>query len=255
MLSNKYNFSKSSSPYIQKEYQLHCHNHYELYYFISGDVKYMVEGKMYSPKPKSILLLKPGLVHGVQNTSEEVYTRYAFHFSEDLLSIEHRDMLLWPFAGESIYFENIDLISSFEKVLSALNIETENLREFSVKCRFESLLTELFPLGNIKGSDPKDNLAYKITVFIDQNIEKDLSLDFIANKFFISKSQLSRIFKRDLESTVGNYIGLKRSVRAKQLIMQGQSASTAATACGFKDYSTFFRTYKKFMGKSPAQIP
>lgn len=214
----------------------------------------MVEGKMYKPKPQSVLLLKPGVVHGVQNISDELYLRYTFHFAENFLSIEHRELLLWPFYGESIYFENIDLISAFESVLQADNLELGELKDFAVKCRFEALLTELFPLGGIKGSDPKDNLAYKITAFIDQNIKEDLSLDIIANKFFISKSQLSRIFKRDLETTVGNYIALKRTARAKQLIMQGYSASEAANVSGFKDYSTFFRTYKKITGKSPAQF-
>lgn len=253
MKSTHHDFSISSAPLIKADYQLHCHSFYELYYFISGDIKYMVEGKKYTPSPKSMLLLKPGVVHGIQNVSDVTYTRYIFHFGEDYLSIEHKELLLWPFHSDSIYFEGVDLTQVCDRVLEAKNIETDELRDFSVKCRFEALLTELFVLGNMKGKEPTDNLAYKITAYIDQNLENDLSLDNIASTFFISKSQLSRIFKRDLESTVGNYIGLKRSVRAKQLIMQGQSASLAASACGFKDYSTFFRTYKKFMGKSPAE--
>ncbi|MFI3326253.1 MAG: AraC family transcriptional regulator [Clostridia bacterium] len=251
MQKGGYYFSKTSDPYINDKYQLHCHSFYELYYFINGDIKYMVEGKIYTPKPYSIFLFKPGVVHGLQNVSDTTYTRYTFHFDEEFLPIEHKELLLSSFHGESIYFENINLVSSADLVLEAKTFEDETLSDFAIKLRFETLLTQLFPLGNLKGDDPKDNLAFKITAYIDENFNKNLCLGTIASTFFISKSQLSRIFKKDLNSTVGNYIALKRSVKAKQLINQGYSASTVATLCGFKDYSTFFRTYKKHMGVSP----
>ena len=56
-----------------------------------------------------------------------------------------------------------------------------------------------------------------------------------------------------MNTTVGNYISLKRVHLARQLMLEGLSAEEAAIETGYKDYSTFYRTYKKIMGYSPTQ--
>lgn len=234
------------------EYQLHCHSSYELYYFISGDVKYMVEGKLYTPSPKSILLLKPGAIHGVINNSQELYFRYAFHFYAGLVSAELREALFSPFYGDSIYFEQVDLIDSFDKVLASWEMPKQ-LRSLVLSCRFQSLLTELLPLSQVPPQQ-LDQLAYRIILYINDNLAGNLSLDAISHAFFMSKSQLNRIFKSSLNITIGNYIALKRSAYARELLLRGKSAAEAAAASGFKDYSTFYRTYRKQMGHSPASV-
>lgn len=42
-----YGYSESEIP--TEEYALHCHNFYEVYFFLDGDVDYLVEGTQYSP--------------------------------------------------------------------------------------------------------------------------------------------------------------------------------------------------------------
>lgn len=245
-------FSRKSSTELFDEYQLHCHSFFELYYFISGNVRYMVEGKNYVPTPGSLLLLKPGAVHGVQNTSEELYCRYAFHFMPSLIPAEYRELLFSPFYGERIYFEQVSLEPLFDHVLESAGLPGR-LQSIALSCRFESLLTALYPLTETGGADPTDSLAFRITAHINDHISEELSLEEIAHAFFISKSQLNRVFKKNLDMTVGSYIALKRSAMARQLLLQGETAAVAASACGFKDYSTFFRTYKRYLGSAPTQ--
>ncbi len=250
-IGENYELHKSSTLESNGDYQLHCHDKYEIYYFISGDASYMVEGKIYSPKPHSIILLKPGIIHGVKTNCDKIYDRFAFHFSKNFILAEHQKTLLAPFHQDGIYFENVHLSDVFDRVIGAGNIQEEHLRDFAFKCRIESLLTELFSLSKLPFSDPTDNTAYKITRYINDNLSENLSLDSIAHEFFISKSQLGRIFSKNLGMSVLNYINLKRCGLAKQLIQEGKSASLAAEICGFKDYSTFYRSYKKYMGVMP----
>ncbi|MEG1426103.1 MAG: AraC family transcriptional regulator [Oscillospiraceae bacterium] len=246
------NFSKKSTCERYTEYQLHCHSCYELYYFISGDVKYMVEGKTYLPQPNSILLLKPNAVHGVMNTSSALYCRYTFHFMPNLISAENRELLYSPFYSEHLYFEHADLEPFFDSVLASETLPGR-VREIALSCRFEALLTELYRVAAkvIPKSGESDNLAMEITSYIGEHLKEDLRLEDIAKAFFISKSHLNRLFRKDLDTTVGNYIGLKRASIARQLLLQGETAAGASVDCGFKDYSTFFRTYKKFIGHAP----
>lgn len=249
--TEEFDFSRKINYEHFEQYQLHCHSYYELYYFISGNVKYMVEGKNYEPTPKSILLLKPGAVHGVQNTSTQLYSRYAFHFTLSIIPAEVREPLLSQFNGDSVYFENVELESSFDKVLDAWELP-KGLRTTALSCRFQSLLTELLPLS--RRDEQEEGLAYKITAYINSHLLEELTLDSIAASLYISKSQLSRILKKELSLTVGSYIALKRSSMARQMMLKGETAAVAAALSGFKDYSTFFRTYKKYMGRAPTGV-
>ena len=59
-------FGYSESTYVMTDYALHCHNFYEVFYFLSGDADYLVEGVNYQPTPGSVLLLSPHAFHGVR---------------------------------------------------------------------------------------------------------------------------------------------------------------------------------------------
>lgn len=245
-------FSRNDLDKIGHDYEMHCHLFYEIYYFISGDVDYMVEGKTYHPAPKSILLLKPGSAHGVKINRED-YKRYSFHFMPDIIPLEHRDILLSPFFEDKIYYESVDLVDSFDAVLNAGELH-KNIRDIAVACKFECLLTEIFTLGIHKeNKEVNPHSAEKIVNYLNEHITENINLDELSNIFFISKSQLNRIFRKSMNITVGNYISLKRIHLARQLILEGASAEEAAISSGYKDYSTFYRTYKKTMGYAPTQ--
>ncbi|MCI8359840.1 MAG: AraC family transcriptional regulator [Clostridiales bacterium] len=67
----------------------------------------------------------------------------------------------------------------------------------------------------------------------------------------MSRSQLNRLFRQATGSSVWDYILLKRLVAARNAIRKGSAASEAAIACDWKDYSSFYRSYKTRFGVSP----
>ena len=73
-----YGYSESEIP--TEEYALHCHNFYEVYFFLDGDVDYLVEGTQYKPTPNSLLLLSPNVFHGVKINGSRPYKRFSVHF-------------------------------------------------------------------------------------------------------------------------------------------------------------------------------
>ncbi len=95
-----YGYSESEIP--TEEYALHCHNFYEVYFFLDGDVDYLVEGTQYKPTPNSLLLLSPNVFHGVKINGSRPYKRFSVHFHPDILSVERRVFLLSAFPS----FEN-----------------------------------------------------------------------------------------------------------------------------------------------------
>ena len=79
------------------------------------------------------------------------------------------------------------------------------------------------------------------------------ALEKIAETFYISKTHLNRLFKTSVGTTVGKYIKLKRLFFAKELIQKGERPMDIYAKCGFNDYTTFYRSFKKYFLVSPKE--
>ena len=76
-------------------------------------------------------------------------------------------------------------------------------------------------------------------------------MDRLARQFYISKFYLMRRFKEETGYTIHGYVTEKRLILAREKIASGLSLSQVAEDCGFGDYSSFSRAYKKRFGVSP----
>ena len=104
--------------------------------------------------------------------------------------------------------------------------------------------------------DNKDSLKYdkqieEILKYINNNLSEDLSILILSDKFFISKYYLMHKFKKETGYTLHNYVLQKRLLMAKELIKSGESVTKASLQCGFKDYSSFLRSFKKMFNTTP----
>ena len=102
-------------------------------------------------------------------------------------------------------------------------------------------------------SIPRDEgeLGARVIKYLNEHIDKDVSLDKLAKRFFVSKYYLCRAFKKHNGISIHGYVNHKRVMYAKQLIESGETASAAAYRVGFGDYSAFYRAYIKLIGRSP----
>jgi len=96
-----------------------------------------------------------------------------------------------------------------------------------------------------------DSTVYNILGYINEHYNESMSLDDLANKFFISKYHLSREFQRLVGTSVHRYIVQKRLVMAKQMLSAGRPSSEVYQSCGFGDYSNFYRAFKAEYQISP----
>ncbi len=256
-------YSESSLP--TRTYNLHCHNFYEVYFFLDGDVDYLVEGQAYKPTPNSLLLLSPHVFHGVRINDTRTYKRFSIHFHPDILSVDRRSFLLSVFPSferepvQRIYFEQVDRygIPSCLDALEDCAFPDHDVTEMMLSVSVEALLSRIMVMSRAcqgtSAGHPVSNTVTDVIRYLNRNLEKNVTLDFLSEHFFISKHYLNKVFRKATGTTVMDYLLHKRIAIARQLLTAGCSAQEAALRTGFSDYSSFYRAYRKVQGHSPVQ--
>lgn len=247
------------------EFDIHFHNVCELYYFIDGDVDYLVEGKQYHLEPNSILLLAPYVLHGIRTNSDATYKRFAIHFNPELIELERRSFLLKPFPDKEkgdlneVYYTNVQDFSLYPYCQALIHCkeQEELLSKKLIPIYLEALLAQLTlmyrSLNRKNESVALSETVLDITAYINAHLSEHLTLDDISERFFISKNHLNRLFRKMIGTTVYDYIIYKRIAYAQYLLDMGMLAADVAVQVGFSDYSSFYRAYKKISGCSPRE--
>lgn len=235
----------------------HCHDKYEITYLLSASGKYTVEGSEHTVAPGTLLFINPMSYHKVE-LNTDVYTEgYTVHFSLDALSPSVTSILLSLAddgkLGGLVFtkdFLSDNLVNCFERFSVC-----ERLNEVESAAYMQAILSEIIILLSAAEGERithlGEELGARVTSYLNDNIEKSVSLDKLARRFFVSKYYLCRAFKSYSGISIHAYVNQKRIMYAKQLIASGMTASHAAERVGFGDYSAFYRAYTKIVGKSP----
>lgn len=237
----------------------HCHEDYEMIFILDGRGRYVVEGREYTMNPGMLIILKPGEFHYAEILGTHPYERYVVHFERPLLSelcLQYLDYICDPSSNVSNCYDP-DVVPGRVRVIfdgfrygSMMNDLTK--RTYCSMLIFEILIFIADKAGKY-GDEVTDNnsISTAIMNYINSNLTSEVSLDELARQFFVSKYYLCHNFKERNGITIHSYLTKKRVVLAKQYIDNGESASSAAERVGFRDYSSFYRAYIKYMGESP----
>ena len=237
-------------------YEMHIHERCELYYFLDGKASYMVEGTEYPLKRGDMLLMRPGEAHCVRILENGGYERYAVNFPVDIFdAIDPERRLMKLFfdrkLGVGNHYENPEGEALFGRMCDTFSDDYE--RSIIVYTSILEIMTSLPSKKSVRHDKTKENtgLSESILKYVNDNLYSDISLSDIAAHFFMSISQLGRLFRQATGAPPWEYITAKRMIYAKELIDSGMYAQEAALKCGFKDYSSFYRAYVKRYDKSP----
>ncbi len=94
----------------------------------------------------------------------------------------------------------------------------------------------------------------KIIEFINQRLNKDLSVQILCDNFRVSRVELYEIFKNSFSSTVADFIKKCRLNKACELLKETKlSVNLIADKVGIPDYNYFSKIFKSAFNVSPRE--
>lgn len=103
--------------------------------------------------------------------------------------------------------------------------------------------------------DKRDHIIHFVYEYLEENYDKDITLDALANKLNISRSYLSTYFKEKTGDYFVDYVNLVRINKAKVLLLQPDiRIQDAAQSAGYQNINSFNRMFKKLTGFTPSEF-
>jgi AraC-like DNA-binding protein len=252
----------------------HSHDYYECYLFIEGDVTMEIfnthgESSLYEMAPGDLMLVPPGISHHalMHNNSSKDYKRFVFWISRDCCnslmqeSVDYMYLLQKAEAFHKYIYHlapaSFHLVESkFLRLLEEKSSDRYGSLAMSHLCLCDLILTInriVYDDDHIHSGTDELALFQNILSYVESNLEDTLSLDDIAGQFFISKYYVAHLFKDTLGISLHQYIIKKRLDECRNAIVTGASITGTYEKFGFRDYSSFFKAFKKEYGMSPKE--
>ena len=97
-----------------------------------------------------------------------------------------------------------------------------------------------------------NELVVKILNYIDDNLYKRITMDEISSIFYFNKDYLMRIFKKELDITIMDYINKRRIYNSLDLLKNSDDLIIkVALNSGYSSLEYYSETFTKVLGVSP----
>lgn len=247
-----------------KQFDRHCHKNYEILYVLQGEGTYQIEGAEYPIKPNTLLLIRPYEFHFFRPQRQCLYERYVINFDADAL-IDAAASLSFLQSDKSQRFGALfslnhisgQIRDAFDEIEFAMQHFADGNKSVSreetfVRLQLSRILLLLSTECPHDVAVPEKSVVAQVMEYLNMNLRSNLSLDDIAQHFFISKYYLCHTFRAYTGVSILTYINKKRIAMAQQLIEEGEPAASVSEQVGFGSYPSFYRTYCKITGTPPS---
>ena len=243
----------------------HMHIYYEFLQLIEGNALYNVEGTEYKISSGDLLITNPNEFHFITFPKNSVYHRQFLQIHSSFVSSMNPHILDTLNARKfgtnnripSEIFNKYNLGDIFKGVEHYSANPTDDT-DFMVSTYAAQLVVKLSEILKkeflINDTSSKNKHIKEIQNYIEQNFTHNLNIDDIAEHMFLNKAYISRLFKSETGLTISVYINMRRVMMAKNLLLVGENAMNIFYKCGFSDYTTFYRVFKKYTDMSPEQF-
>lgn len=245
----------------------HKHDGYEIYLFISGNVKMYIEQTCYQLTPGDMAIVNPSELHRSCCLDSSPYERIGINIKPsvfDSLKTSSTNLASCFYSHahgkHNMIHLDEDEMASYIGMSDDLIAASRSSDYGSDLLSYSYLIRLLIYVNSLymkSSNDGFENLMPKMIMdtmdYINDHLTEKISLDDLAAELNYNGNYLSNRFKEHTGLTLRSYILSKRIDLAKSLLLAGQSVSDTCLMSGFNDYANFIRNFKRQVGMSPGR--
>ena len=250
-----------------KYYGFHCHDFYEFYIHQQGARYYGIDNEVYLLKPNELIVVPPFHMHGLITEEPLIYYERAFLYATGdtlkLLGLQQIDLigLLTENARNQRFLfslspEQAQTCAALMQAVQKNSEHTSPWDRFSDYSRIlpflQTVLEVIQTSAHVQPGVSVQPVMQQILIYINEHFTEPLTLADLSHRFGVSMSSLSHDFFRYIHHSVYDYILYRRVMYARQMMFDDESISDICYKCGFQNYSSFLRAFRKVTGISPS---
>lgn len=251
-----------------QERDFHFHDFDKIVILLSGSVSYLVEDAVCPMEAGDIVLIKHHTIHRAEIDRSVAYDRVIIYIAAGYIDRSAPDgklMSCFDSADSSRHYiirPGAEASGEIMRLLRELEVSLTD-GKFGSQVLTRTLLLQLLIQINraseksegqtvtAQAADPRIRSALS---YINENFARELTVEDLASRVYMSRYHFMRLFKAQTGFTVHGYLRQRRLLRACQLIREGTPAMKAASECGFGDYSAFHRAFRSEFSVSPSDL-
>ena len=237
----------------------HLHGELEVLFPLSDGDDIFIDNVSYPLRRGTLFLMDTGVPHRSRACSQSRYERCVLHFPPEtahVLGVTALPRLLTGHGCCAVLSEEEFSLCSrlFERLTGSAAGHADELRRTAAFVELLALVVEKWSApASLPLPAADDGVMSAVVSHIRAHLTEELSLDSLAEQFFLSKSALCHRFKAATGFTVMEYVILCRVRYAGTLLRRGMSVRLAGEAAGFGDNAHFIRTFRRITGMTPGQ--
>ncbi len=239
----------------------HMHLWYEMYVLVRGERTLYIENDRHDMADNSLICIPPQHLHSTEGAG---YTRYNINFSESCLDefqanvisiCQQQKIQMSPEEANHIY-RILDTLNNIQNNNSASFKDAKDYAFHSCFCYLIVALTQLNNFPSQKYVSP-NNYNYRtrqIISYLNEHYAEKITLDSLADIFYVSKRTLCADFKKYTDMTIVDYLLKIRLTEAQRLLALAnkRKIQDIAERCGFSSQNYFCLIFKKTLHMSPS---
>ena len=245
----------------------HSHSYYEFYLFLEGDVTMRIGTGEHRLSTGDLIVIPPDVPHHIIVHSDAPYGRFVFWITKEYclqLMRQSADYgwIMQKAATEHHYVWHTDEVSFHliqSRLIEALReIHSDSFgRNAAITLAVNGLVLQLnrtvYEQENLHYEANSTDIGEDIMRYIESHLNENLSLQELADKFFVSRFYISHYFSDSFGISLHQYIIKRRLAACRNELLKHRSITDVYAYYGFRDYSSFYRAFKKEYHLSPKE--
>lgn len=241
----------------------HVHPFNEIFYLSSGECTSFIDHNIYKFGKGDLVIVPSGCLHRTTYNGKGMHERVVISFRNDATEWiqnqtgkELMENCMKP-GVVNIPEKRRDYVVALLDKLLFENDSPDELSPAFIKVGLIELLLFIIRCKNyeenvIKEIDVDNRIIQEVATYIYEHYADNLSLEYVADKFNLSRSYLSKKFKSATGFGFKEYIINVRIQNACNLLLEtNKSITDIAFECGFNDSNYFGDAFRKAKGISP----